>query len=383
MPEASRGASLELTKLVKHYADSVALDGVSLTIPAGEFVTLLGPSGSGKTTTLNMIAGFVQPDAGEIKMDGEPIDGVPPHRRNIGMVFQNYALFPHMTVEQNVAFPLKQRKRPKEEIKTKVSDALHLVRLRELGRRYPRELSGGQQQRVALARALVFEPRVLLMDEPLGALDKRLRESLQLEFRRIHQELGITFVYVTHDQAEALVMSDRIAVFNEGCIQQVGAAEDLYERPQTLFVARFLGDSNVLAGMVSRQNGTPRLQTEGYEFRLPVEPEIPHGESAAIVIRPERLALGEAASSDLNTLKGRVRQIIYMGGIRRLEVEVGDAVRLLVQEQAGNGSVAEPGDEVAVSWRPEDSVVLTDVDATAFHGEAVGYVSDADLGAAT
>jgi putative spermidine/putrescine transport system ATP-binding protein len=361
VPETNRGASLEITDLVKRYGDATALGGVSLTIPAGEFVTLLGPSGSGKTTTLNTIAGFVAPDSGHVKMDGKPIEGVPPHKRNIGMVFQNYALFPHMTVEQNVAFPLRQRKVGKADTKTKVADALHLVGLGDLGKRYPRELSGGQQQRVALARALVFEPRVLLMDEPLGALDKRLRETLQLEFRRIHQELGITFIYVTHDQSEALVMSDRIAVFNEGCIEQVGRADDLYERPQSLFVARFLGDSNVLAGTVSRQNGTPRLRGESYELLLPKQPDMADGSGASVVIRPERLSVqtnGSGAGPGANILKGRVHEIIYMGGIRRLEVEIASEVRLLIQEQAGVGSTADVGDEVFVSWQPNDTVVL-------------------------
>jgi putative spermidine/putrescine transport system ATP-binding protein len=378
VPETSRGASLELTDLVKRYGDVVALGGVSLTVPAGEFVTLLGPSGSGKTTTLNMIAGFVEPDEGHLMMDGQPIEGVPPYRRNIGMVFQNYALFPHMTVEQNIAFPLKRRKRPKAEITTRVGEALELVGLHGLGRRFPRELSGGQQQRVALARALVFEPQVLLLDEPLGALDKRLRESLQLEFRRIHQELGITFIYVTHDQAEALVMSDRIAVFNEGRIEQVGRAEDLYERPECLFVARFLGDSNVLAGVVSRHNGTPRLQSEGYELLLPNQPDVADGEGAAVVIRPERLALqanGPDGTPGTNVLKGRVHEIIYMGGIRRLEVDISTSVRLLVQEQAGTGSTAEVGDEVFVTWDPHDTVLLPHADATGLRGGAVGLAT--------
>ncbi len=379
MSEASRGASLELTGLVKRYGEATALDGVSLDIPAGEFVTLLGPSGSGKTTTLNMIAGFVQPDSGHIKMAGNPIERMRPYRRNIGMVFQNYALFPHMTVEQNVSFPLKQRKRPKAEIVSKVADAIDLVGLEGLGRRYPRELSGGQQQRVALARALVFEPRVLLLDEPLGALDRRLRESLQLEFRRIHQEIGITFIYVTHDQSEALVMSDRIAVFNRGRIEQVGRAEDLYERPESLFVARFLGDSNVLAGTVSRQNGTPRLRTEGFELICPNQPEVAHGEGAAIIIRPERLAVATndpdpAAST--NALEGRVLEIIYLGGLRRLEIDIGASVNLLVQEQAGTGSSAAVGDRVRIIWDARDTVLLPHADAGGLHSATVGLVGE-------
>jgi putative spermidine/putrescine transport system ATP-binding protein len=357
-----RGASLELRGLVKRYLDVVALDGISLTIPAGEFVTLLGPSGSGKTTTLNLVAGFVKPDEGHIEMDRTPIETLPPYRRNIGMVFQNYALFPHMTVNGNVAFPLKQRKRSKAEITLEVGSALEMVGLKDHGSRYPRELSGGQQQRVALARALVFRPRALLMDEPLGALDKRLRESLQLEFKRIQRELGITFVYVTHDQDEALVMSDTIAVFNEGQIEQVGSAEDLYERPTSLFVAQFLGDSNVLPGRLVALGSTIRLRGEGYELALPTGVITEAGRSTAVVIRPERLTVvpeaGEVTERQ-NVLSGQVVEVIYMGGVRRLKIDIPGSVRMIVQEQAGRGSAVTTGMSVLVSWDPEDEVLLS------------------------
>jgi putative spermidine/putrescine transport system ATP-binding protein len=357
-----RGASLELRGLVKRYSDVVALDGISLTIPAGEFVTLLGPSGSGKTTTLNLVAGFVKPDEGHIEMDGTPIETLPPHRRNIGMVFQNYALFPHMTVNGNVAFPLKQRKRSKAEITLEVGSALEMVGLKDHGSRYPRELSGGQQQRVALARALVFRPRALLMDEPLGALDKRKRESLQLEFKRIQSELGITFVYVTHDQDEALVMSDTIAVFNEGQIEQVGGAEDLYERPTSLFVAQFLGDSNVLPGRLVALGRAMRLRGEGYELALPKGVVTEAGLSTAVVIRPERLTVvpeaGEATQRR-NVLSGQVVEVIYMGAVRRLKIDIPGSVRMIVQEQAGRGSAVKTGMTVLVSWDPEDEVLLS------------------------
>jgi putative spermidine/putrescine transport system ATP-binding protein len=359
MPEESRGAGVELTDLVKRYGSVHALAGVSLDMPAGEFVTLLGPSGSGKTTTLNMIAGFLQPDEGNILMNGKPIEDVPPHRRNIGMVFQNYALFPHMTAGTNVAFPLKQRKVPKAKIKTKVAEALSLVGLEGMADRYPRQLSGGQQQRVALARALVFEPSVLLMDEPLGALDKRLRESMQLEFKRIHQELGITFVYVTHDQDEALVMSDRIAVFNHGRIEQVGTAEDLYEQPSTLFVAQFLGDSNVLPGQVRGD----RLVSDTYELVLRRSEAVPEGGSGVMIVRPERLQVGPVADGlddGVNALSGRVYQVIYMGGTRRLEINLDVGVRVLAEESAGQSSGCEAGDRVNVTWVPDAAVVLPD-----------------------
>ena len=243
-----RGASVSLAGLEKRYDRVNAVAGVSLDIRSGEFLTLLGPSGSGKTTTLMMIAGFETPTAGDIAIDGKSVVGMPPYRRNIGMVFQNYALFPHLTVAENIGFPLKQRGVAKAERAKLVGEALELVHLPGYGERYPRQLSGGQQQRVALARAIVFQPRLLLMDEPLGALDKQLRENLQLEMRRLHADLGITFIYVTHDQEEALTMSDRIAVMNEGLVAQVGSPEDLYDRPCNRFVANFIGEFELPAG---------------------------------------------------------------------------------------------------------------------------------------
>ena len=242
------GASIELTDVSKSFGPVTAVRDVNLLIEPGEFVTLLGPSGSGKTTTLNVISGFDKPTTGTLKVDGKDLAGLPTHKRGMGMVFQQYALFPHMTVLANVMYPLKQRKIGKRAAAEQARDALAAVHLEDYGARKPSELSGGQQQRVALARAIVYEPRVLLMDEPLGALDKKLRESLQLEIKRLHKEVGSTFVFVTHDQEEALALSDRIAVFNNGTIEQIGTAEDLYERPASLFVARFLGDSSTFAG---------------------------------------------------------------------------------------------------------------------------------------
>jgi putative spermidine/putrescine transport system ATP-binding protein len=237
--------SLELRDVSKSYAHVQAVDKVSLMVAPGEFVTLLGPSGSGKTTTLSMIAGLTRPSSGTILLDGQPLDPLPPYRRNVGVVFQNYALFPHMAVARNVAFPLEMRRVPGREIRRRVARVLEQVGLSEHGGRYPHQLSGGQQQRVALARAMVFEPRILLMDEPLGALDRKLREQMQIEIMRLHRELQVSIVYVTHDQDEALMMSDRIAVFNHGRIEQVGAPDLLYEQPATVFVAGFLGESNL------------------------------------------------------------------------------------------------------------------------------------------
>src|SRR5271157_4624965 len=247
---APRGASVVLSGIEKRFDNVGAVRGVSLDIRSGEFLTLLGPSGSGKTTTLMLIAGFETPTTGDIAIDGRSVVALPPHKRNIGMVFQNYALFPHLTVAENIGFPLKQRGIDRATRARLVAESLELVRLSGYQARTPRQLSGGQQQRVALARAIVFRPRLLLMDEPLGALDKQLREGLQLEMRRLHAGLGITFIYVTHDQEEALTMSDRIAVMNEGRIAQIGTPEDLYDRPSSRFVASFLGESNFLPGIV-------------------------------------------------------------------------------------------------------------------------------------
>jgi putative spermidine/putrescine transport system ATP-binding protein len=358
---ASSGASLDLIGLVKRYGDSAAVADVSLNVPAGEFVTLLGPSGSGKTTTLNMIAGFVEVDEGEILLDAQPIADLPSHKRDIGVVFQHYALFPHMTAAENVAFPLKRRKVARPERERRVRAALDLVRLGDFADRYPRQLSGGQQQRVALARALVFEPRILLMDEPLGALDKKLREWLQLEFKRIHDELGITFIYVTHDQEEALVLSDRIAVFNDGRIEQVGTADDLYESPQTLFVAEFIGESNVFAGRVRHDGGgSYSLVGDGYELRA-CETTVADGVAGVLVVRPERLTIRrghEPPSPDHNVLAGTARQVIYLGSARKVEVALPDGRAVVVRESVSTGEAIEPGAAVEVSWAPDDSVLV-------------------------
>ncbi|MEU7864126.1 ABC transporter ATP-binding protein [Nonomuraea sp. NPDC049141] len=353
---AARGGGIELTGLTKRYGDFVAVDDVSLSINPGEFITLLGPSGSGKTTTLNVIAGFTKATSGELTVDGTAIAATPAHKRDMGMVFQHYALFPHMTVAENIAFPLKQRKIPKARRTELVQAALATVHLGEYGHRYPRELSGGQQQRVAVARAIVYSPRVLLMDEPLGALDKKLRDWLQLEIKRIHGELGITFVYVTHDQDEALVLSDRIAVFNQGRIEQLGPADELYERPATLFVARFLGESTILRGDVSADG-------IGVCARLMRAPgSLPDG-PGALVVRPERLAVRQADHSPetgWNALPATVTSEIYLGSSRKLELRLPDGSPALVREQAGSLSDARRGDEVTLTWRVSDSVLLAD-----------------------
>ncbi len=303
--------------------EQLVVRDLNLDIQRGEFLSLLGPSGSGKTTTLMMLAGFESPTAGDILLDGKQITRTPPHKRNFGMVFQNYALFPHMTVAQNVAYPLTVRKAPKDEQARRVQKALDMVRLTGMGERLPTRLSGGQQQRVALARALVFEPQLVLMDEPLGALDKQLREHMQLELKELHRQLGVTFVYVTHDQGEALTMSDRVAVFNEGVIQHLADAQSLYETPSNRFVAGFVGDSTVLRGTLRVNNGATALDLgnglllEGVNVN-----QAANGAQVEACVRPERIAL-HMQSGAANTLAAQVAGIVYYGDHVRLQCELG------------------------------------------------------------
>ncbi|VVE03573.1 Fe3+/spermidine/putrescine ABC transporter ATP-binding protein [Pandoraea terrae] len=355
------GAALSIRNLTKRYGQNPpAVDNVSLEITAGEFVTFLGPSGSGKTTTLSMVAGFTDVTSGSIMLGGQPIEELPPHRRNIGMVFQSYSLFPHMTVFDNVAFPLRRRGVGKAEIRVRVSRVLDLIQLSDKAGRYPTALSGGQQQRVALARAIVFEPTLLLMDEPLSALDKKLREQMQLEIRRLHKELNITFIFVTHDQEEALVMSDRIAVFQDGKLAQVGTATDLYERPQSLFVANFLGDSNILRGSAHADGDDHILVTSFGQFRAPRERNIDRIKDAAISVRPERMRVlpMSQACDDANRVTARVSQIIYVGSSRKVEVTLPDGSLMQVREQPRDQIDVKEGAEVAVCWPSTASNLL-------------------------
>ncbi|GAA0932027.1 ABC transporter ATP-binding protein [Pseudonocardia zijingensis] len=360
-PVPASGARIEVQGLTKRFpgAAAAAVDGIDLEIRAGEFMTLLGPSGSGKTTTLNMIAGFEAITAGRITLDGGDIAQLPAYKRNLGMVFQNYALFPHMTAAENIAFPLKQRKVAKSEIARRVGEALELVHLGGHGERLPSQLSGGQQQRVALARAVVFEPRALLLDEPLGALDKKLRESLQLEIARLHRELGITFVFVTHDQDEALALSDRIAVFRDGRIEQAGTPTELYEAPASRFVATFLGDSNVFAGRL----GDGGLDTGWCSLRVP---DGRAGEDpVALVVRPERLRIaanGAPASGD-NVLSATVTDVVYHGAFRRVLVRFDGGGTGQVRDTAGAGGSLAVDQRVEVSWDVDAGVLVVDDDA--------------------
>jgi spermidine/putrescine ABC transporter ATP-binding subunit len=356
------GAAIGLAELEKQFDGVGAVLGLSLDIRAGEFITLLGPSGSGKTTTLMMIAGFEAPTAGEITVDGRSIVATPPYRRDIGMVFQSYALFPHMTVAENIGFPLRQRRAPAAAIRGEVERALEMVRLPGYGARYPRQLSGGQQQRVALARAVVFRPRVLLMDEPLGALDKQLRESMQLEIRRLHTELGITFVYVTHDQQEALVMSDRIAVMNAGKLEQVGSPEQLYDRPGNRFVASFVGESNFLSAVAIETTAGVLWSQLGGQRIGAVSAAVAPGAGVTLTVRPERLSFDEGppgVPDRTNLLPAVVRDVVFVGETMRYVVEDASGTTLVVKQLSHSGARRRaPGEAVVLRWDVEDTLVV-------------------------
>ncbi|RCV88449.1 ABC transporter ATP-binding protein [Billgrantia montanilacus] len=340
----------------------LVVKGFNLDIQQGEFVTLLGPSGSGKTTCLMMMAGFETPTHGEILLKGEQISGLPPHKRGIGMVFQNYALFPHMTVAENLAFPLEVRHLSKDETRKKVDRALAMVRLEEFGDRRPAQLSGGQQQRVALARALVFEPELVLMDEPLGALDKNLREEMQYEIKRIHASLGVTMIYVTHDQTEALTMSDRIAVFNDGIVQQLATPETLYEEPENAFVAYFIGENNRLQGEVVEHIGDDcqvRLDSGDIVLAKAVAAG-GVGARTTLSLRPERVSilLDESLSFD-NCFEGHVKEVIYLGDHLRTRLAVcGNDEFILKTPNAKGHPNLRPGQTIKVGWSSKDCRAL-------------------------
>jgi putative spermidine/putrescine transport system ATP-binding protein len=336
---------------------------LNLTVERGEFLTLLGPSGSGKTTTLMMLAGFEQPTGGEILLEGAPLSRVPPHRRDFGVVFQDYALFPHMTVADNVAFPLKARRLSRGETVDRVVAALELVQLGGLGARRPNQLSGGQQQRVALARALVFQPRLVLMDEPLGALDKQLREQLQLEIKHIQQALNLTVVYVTHDQQEALTLSNRIAVFNGGRVLQVDTPAALYERPETSFVAHFIGESNRLSGVIEGLEGPHCLVALDGGGRVTARPGAIGAvrlSRTTLSVRPERVALNAAAEGLPNRFVGTVEELIYQGDATRVRVCLTPTVRnfMVRVPNAGRQPALRAGDPITVGWSADDCRAL-------------------------
>ena len=355
---------LSIRNVKKAYGQTIAVQDVTVDVKKGEFLTFLGPSGSGKSTTLYITAGFQDPTAGDVLLDGKTLLNVPSHKRNIGMVFQRYTLFPHLTVGENVAFPLRVRRRPQAEIDAKIDEMLQLVRLEGFRDRMPAQMSGGQQQRVALARALAYDPPILLMDEPLSALDKKLREEIQVEIRRIHQETGVTILYVTHDQEEALLLSDRIAVFSQGRVDQIGTGRELYENPATRFVASFIGSSDFLLCRVETTNADKAnvafkdgTTCEG----VPMHGRLHAGQEAALLLRPERIAIRPLADGDASSsLAVIVRDVTYLGDSTRLAAETSwgqiITVRLPYGPHAGDGLCT--GDRACLGWRPADAHVF-------------------------
>ena len=362
---------VRLVEVVKRFGDVAAVDHISLDVQDGEFFSLLGPSGCGKTTTLRMIGGFEAPTSGLIELHGEDVTWLPPYKRNVNTVFQNYALFPHLTIYENVAFGLRRKGVKGDEVKSRVTEMLKLVELPGFEKRKPTQISGGQAQRVALARALINRPAVLLLDEPLGALDLKLRKQMQVELKRIQQEVGITFIYVTHDQEEAMTMSDRIAVMNRGKYEQLGDPESLYERPTTRFVAGFLGVSNLLPGTVTGvadDYAVVRLEDDT-NVRVPKALTNGSGSSTAVDVgvRPEKIRLlvaGSDAPAGANLLSGVVRDASYVGVSTQYIVETRSGKRISVYEQnverTSHGSLHRPGDEVRLSWSPSHSFVVHD-----------------------
>ncbi len=348
-------AYLECNGIAARLGDVQAVDGLSLSVGQGEFLAILGPSGCGKTTTLNLVAGFLRPTAGRIVLDGRDLTGVAVHRRGTAMVFQNYALFPHMTVFDNVLFGLKMHHVPRDMAGKQVAEALELVRLPKLGDRYPRQLSGGQQQRVALARALVLQPKLLLLDEPLSNLDEKLRADMRIELREIQQQVGITTLFVTHDIHEAFELADRVAVMNQGRIEQVGPPRDIYEQPATEFVSRFVGYSNVLEGRVVATTGrSGRVRTSGgIEFAIAPIDDRAVGEVIRVRIRPERLILGPTSGARENSFRGRIERVSYLGSLIQYWVTAASD-RVLVSVQNSEQAIFSPGSEVVVGWRSED-----------------------------
>lgn len=357
-------SSLRIHELCKRYGDFVALAPTSLDVAKGEFLTLLGPSGSGKTTLLSLIAGLAHPDEGRILIDDADVTYSPAYARDIGVVFQNYALFPHMTIEDNIAFPLKMRKVLDAEARRRTAEALETVHLPHVAKRYPRELSGGQQQRIALARCIVYRPAIILMDEPLGALDKKLRDQMQLEIKRIHRELGTTIVYVTHDQEEAMTLSDRICLMNAGAIEQLGTPQDLYFRPRSVFVADFLGESNLLSATVrgvdgngldivlTEQAAPSRAVGNGSSFAA--------GQPIKVMVRPQNLVVGEAGGGQLS---GRLVDVMISGSLTRLYIapETAGLPQLVAAHPTRSGAAPyEIGQRLSLGWHAADAVAIRD-----------------------
>jgi len=360
---ATDQAFVEFERVQKSYdGENLVVKDLNLSMPKGEFLTMLGPSGSGKTTCLMMLAGFETATHGDIRLDGVSINNIPPHKRGIGMVFQNYALFPHMTVAENLSFPLEVRKIGKSDREAKVMRALGMVQMQDFVGRRPAQLSGGQQQRIALARALVFEPELVLMDEPLGALDKQLRETLQFEITRLAHNLGITTVYVTHDQTEALTMSDRVAVFDDGRIQQLAPPDTLYEEPQNSFVAQFIGENNTLMGVVEQIKGDTceiRLDDGSLIDAKPINVS-EKGQRTRVSIRPERVEIDKGRlNPDAHTLKAEVLEFVYMGDIFRTRLRVAGSDDFVIKTRNAPDQIRlKPGAQIDIGWMPQDCRAL-------------------------
>ncbi len=355
-------SSVTFSNVVKRYGEFTALQPLNLSIQEGEFVSLLGPSGCSKTTTLRLIAGFITPSEGEIFLGDTEITHLAPQERNVGMVFQDYALFPHLTIAENIAFGLVERRFDKAAIQARVRELLEMIELPDVGDRHPAQISGGQRQRVAVARAVAYAPRVLLMDEPLGALDLKLRETMQVELRRIHQELGITAVYVTHDQSEAMNMSDRIAVMNHGVLEQIGTAEDIYENPKTKFVAGFIGQINFLDGKVTALNGgVASIEACSTQLRSSNAERFSVGDTATAAIRPERVIIGQPnAKLDFeNKVQARIESIQFSGNLVRTTVRASDGTRI-TSECRPDGAIGTVGDAVIAAWDGADSRLLSE-----------------------
>ncbi|MGY4492290.1 ABC transporter ATP-binding protein [Pseudomonas sp. TE3610] len=355
---------VSLRNLNKHYGDFAAVDNISLDIQDGEFLTFLGSSGSGKSTTLSMLAGFETPSSGEILVSGQSLVNVPPHKRDIGMVFQRYSLFPHLSVRDNIGFPLSIRKHSAEEVKKRVDAMLKLVQLEPFAHRRPSQMSGGQQQRVAIARALVYEPRILLMDEPLGALDKKLREDLQDELRQLHRRLGITIVYVTHDQEEAMRLSQRIAIFSHGKIVGLGTGYDLYQNPPNAFVASFLGNSNFLK-LKAQGNAAATFENQALSIRL--TPNLRTDQDVLLMVRPEKalaLSVSQAISEPLqagwNEVTAKVTEVLFLGESQTCSVITAGGTAMTVKALSAAGMPLKAGDPVRVRWATADACVYTE-----------------------
>ena len=362
--DAGLGARVVLNEVTKYYGEVGAVQGVSLDVAPGEILTLLGSSGSGKTTTLLMIAGFQAPSSGDVRIDGHDVTRLPPERRNVGIVFQHYALFPHMSVADNIAFPLRMRGLRSSDIRSRVTAALDLVRMSGFEARYPSQLSGGQQQRVALARATVFQPPVLLLDEPLGALDKKLRDNMQLELKELQSKTGITMIYVTHDQTEALSLSDRVAVMHDGCIEQIGTPSDLYERPATRFVADFVGESNFLSGVVtSRRSDECLISTpDDLSCVASVSNSVDSGSAVEILVRPERIVVGERARTLSNSFLGSVEDVSYVGDAIKYRVALSERTVFTGKVPNTGQSAQGPGkgSPLRLGWRAEDAIIISE-----------------------